>query len=92
MIFIDPNGVFILNDSGRSGAGTCDPQLGKINILLVSQTHGDHACNKDTKTANTRTCGKPNILIVAAPNSNAGNIAFAKKTKIFTGVEMPAFF
>ena len=92
MIFEDPNGTRILYDAGRTVAGASDPRLGKIDVLLVSHMHGDHVGDKHTKAVNAGTCDKPDTSVVATPNSNTVNIAFAKKAKIVTGSEMPPFF
>lgn len=92
LIFEDPNGTRLLYDAGRSVAGPNDPRLGKIDVILVSHMHGDHAGNRHTKAVNAGTCGKPNFSVSATPNSNSVNIALAKKAKIVTGSEMPRFF
>ncbi|MGE5094128.1 MAG: MBL fold metallo-hydrolase [Betaproteobacteria bacterium] len=93
MIFEDPNGTRILYDPGRTVAGANDPRLGKIDIILVTHMHGDHAGNAHLKAVNAGTCDKPDVFaVVATPNSSAVNIALAKKAKIVTGSEMQAFF
>lgn len=92
LIFEDPNGTRILYDPARTVAGASDPRLGKIDILLVSHMHGDHVGNSHSKAPNSGTCESPDISVSAMPNSNAVNIALAKKAKIVTGSEMPAFF
>jgi L-ascorbate metabolism protein UlaG (beta-lactamase superfamily) len=92
MIFEDPNGTRILYDAGRSVAGADDPRLGKIDVLLVSHMHGDHAGNRHMKGVNSGTCGKPDVSVNATPNTNTVNIALAKKAKIVTGSEIPPFF
>jgi L-ascorbate metabolism protein UlaG (beta-lactamase superfamily) len=92
LIFEDPNGTRILYDPGRSVAGAEDSRLGKIDIILVSHMHGDHAGNAHIKAMNAGTCGAPETSVSAMPNSNAANIAVAKKSKIVTGSEMPPFF
>ena len=92
LIFEDPNGTRILYDPGRSVAGAEDARLGKIDIILVSHMHGDHAGNAHIKAVNAGTCGAPETSVSAMPNSNAANIAVAKKSKIVTGSEMPPFF
>ena len=53
MIFEDPDGTRILYDAGRSVAGADDPRLGKIDVLLVSHMHGDHAGDKHTSGCST---------------------------------------
>ena len=92
MVFEDPNGTRILYDPGRTVAGANDPRLGKIDIMLVSHMHADHVGNAHIKAANSGTCENPDRSVSAMPNSNAVNIAIAKKSKIVTGSEMPAFF
>jgi len=92
MIFEDPNGTRILYDAGRTVAGANDPRLGKIDVLLVSHMHGDHAGNKHAKAPNSGSCAKPDTSVSAVPNSNTVNIALAKGAKIVTGSEMPPFF
>ena len=92
LIFEDPNGTRILYDPGRSVAGATDPRLGKIDIVLVTHMHGDHAGNIHIKDVNAGECGKPETPVSAMPNSSAVNIAIAKKAKIVTGSEMQAFF
>ncbi len=90
LIFEDPNGTRILYDAGRTVAGPTDPRLGKIDIILVSHMHGDHAGNAHSKAPNSGTCESPDMSVSAMPNSNSVNIAVAKKSKIVTGSEMPA--
>ena len=92
LVFEDPNGTRILYDPGRTVAGADDPRLGKIDIILVSHMHGDHAGNAHIKAPNAGSCDKPDTSVSAMPNSNAVNIAVAKNAKIVTGSEMPPFF
>jgi len=66
--------------------------LGKIDIILVSHMHGDHAGNAHNKEPNSGSCANPDVSVSALPNSNTVNIALAKKAKIVTGSEMPPFF
>jgi L-ascorbate metabolism protein UlaG (beta-lactamase superfamily) len=92
LVFEDPSGTRILYDPGRTVAGPNDPRLGKIDVILVTHMHGDHAGNAHTKAPNAGTCDKPDMSVAATPNSSAVNIALAKKAKIVTGSEMQAFF
>ncbi|HSI52689.1 MAG: MBL fold metallo-hydrolase [Ramlibacter sp.] len=92
LIFEDPNGTRVLYDPGRSVVGAADPRLGKIDIILVSHMHGDHVGNAHTKAVGAGECGAPDMSVSAMPNSNAVNIALAKKSKIVTGSDMPSFF
>jgi L-ascorbate metabolism protein UlaG (beta-lactamase superfamily) len=92
LIFEDPNGTRLLYDAGRTVAGPNDPRLGRIDIILVSHMHGDHAGNAHNKEPNSGSCANPDVSVSALPNSNTVNIALAKKAKIVTGSEMPPFF
>src|SRR5688572_31841757 len=77
LVFEDPNGTRILYDPGRSVAGAADPRLGKIDVVLVTHMHGDHAGNAHPKAPNAGTCDKPEVSVPAVPNTNAVNIALA---------------
>ncbi len=92
MVLEDPDGTRLLYDPGRSVAGPGDPRLGKIDAIMVSHMHGDHAGNKHTKAVNAGTCAKPDTSVNATPNTSTVNIALAKNAKIVTGSEMPRFF
>lgn len=92
LVFEDPNGTRVLYDPGRTVAGANDPRLGTIDIVLVSHMHGDHVGNSHNKEPNAGSCAAPDMSVSAMPNSNAVNIALAKKAKIVTGSEMPPFF
>jgi len=72
--------------------GAADPRLGKIDIVLVTHTHGDHLGNSHTKAIGAGTCAAPDFSVSDIPNSNAVNIAFAKKSTIVVGSDMPQFF
>lgn len=92
LVFEDPNGTRLLYDPGRTVAGANDARLGKIDVVLVTHMHGDHAGNAHAKAADSGTCDKPDTSVSAMPNSNAVNIALGKKARIVTGSEMSAFF
>jgi len=93
MVFEDPNGTRVLYDPGRSVAGADDPRLGKIDVVLVTHMHGDHAGNAHIKEVNAGTCDKPDAFAVSSmPKSLAIEIALENKSKIVTGSEMQAFF
>ena len=92
LVFEDPNGTRLLYDPGRTVAGAADPRLGRIDAVLVSHLHGDHVGNAHAKAPNSGTCEAPDMSVAATPNTSAVNIALAKKAKIVTGSEMPAFF
>jgi len=92
LVFEDPNGTRVLYDPGRSVVGASDARLGKIDVVLVSHTHGDHLGNAHTKGVGAGTCAAPDFSVSDIPNGNAVNIAIAKKAKVVTGSDMPAFF
>jgi L-ascorbate metabolism protein UlaG (beta-lactamase superfamily) len=92
LLIEDANGTRILYDPGRSVVGATDPRLGKIDIVLVSHTHGDHLGNAHTKAVGAGTCASPDTSVSDMPNGNATNIVLAKKAKIVTGSDMPGFF
>src|SRR5437868_11892890 len=75
LVFEDPNGTRILYDPGRTVAGAGDPRLGKIDVILVTHMHGDHAGNAHNKAPNSGTCADPDMSVSAVPNTNAANIA-----------------
>jgi L-ascorbate metabolism protein UlaG (beta-lactamase superfamily) len=92
LVFEDPNGTRVLYDPGRTVMGGADPRLGKIDVILVTHTHGDHLGNAHQKAMGAGTCAAPDFSVSDLPNSNAVNIALAKKSKIVTGSDMPGFF
>ena len=92
ILFEDPDGTRVLYDAGRTVAGSDDPRLGDIDVLLVSHMHGDHVGDRHISAVNSGDCGGPDMSVVDAPNTNTVNIALAKQAKIVTGSEMPRFF
>ncbi|MEQ8228205.1 MAG: MBL fold metallo-hydrolase [Rhodospirillales bacterium] len=92
LILEDPDGTRLLYDPGRTVAGAKDPRLGKIDAILVSHMHGDHAGDRHLPEPGAGTCAKPQVNVKSVPNTNAVNIALATGAKIVTGSEMPKFF
>jgi L-ascorbate metabolism protein UlaG (beta-lactamase superfamily) len=92
LIFEDPDGTRVLYDAGRTVAGGDDHRLGKIDVLLVTHMHGDHAGDSRIPKVDSGTCEKPDVSVKTVPNTNTAEIAAAKKAKIITGSEMPRFF
>lgn len=92
MILEDPDGTRLLYDAGRTVAGSDDPRLGNIDVVLVSHMHGDHTGDRHIAQVNDGECGKPDFSVKALPNTNSVNIVMAKSAKIITGSEMPRFF
>ncbi|MEK9673690.1 MAG: MBL fold metallo-hydrolase [Rhodospirillaceae bacterium] len=91
MIFEHPDGTRILYDAGRTVAGAKDPRLGKIDVILVSHMHGDHADDRHIPAPNAGTCTKPDMSVKPVPNTSTIKIALATKAKVVTGSAMPAF-
>ena len=92
LVLEDPNGTRLLYDPGRTVMGGNDPRLGKIDVVLVTHTHGDHLGNAHMSAMNAGECGRPDMSVSSIPNGNAVNIALAKKSKIVTGSDMNSFF
>src|SRR3954470_16765592 len=63
LVFEDPNGTRVLYDPGRSVMGPEDPRLGKIDVILVSHMHGDHAGNAHIEKLNAGECGNPEVKV-----------------------------
>jgi L-ascorbate metabolism protein UlaG (beta-lactamase superfamily) len=91
LVFEDPNGTRVLYDAGRTVMGGSDPRLGKIDIILITHTHGDHLGNAHTKAIGAGTCAAPDFSVSDIPNSNSVNIALAKGSTIVVGSDMPQF-
>jgi L-ascorbate metabolism protein UlaG (beta-lactamase superfamily) len=91
MLFEDPDGTTVLYDAGRTVAGASDPRLGKVDVILVSHMHGDHVGDRHISAPDAGECGKPDMSVVVAPNTNTVNIALEKGSVIVTGSEMPRF-
>ena len=92
LVLEDPDGTRLLYDPGRTVAGGTDPRLGKVDAVLVSHMHGDHAGDRHLPAPGAGSCAKPDVSAKATPNTNAANIAIATGAKIVTGSEMPKFF
>ena len=92
LVLEDPDGTRILYDAGRTVAGTEDPRLGNIDVVLVSHMHGDHVGDRRIPQVNAGECSAPDFSVAAVPNTNSVDIALAKGATIVTGSEMPKFF
>lgn len=91
MIFEDPNGLRILYDAGRTVAGTDDPRLGDIDVVLVSHVHGDHLGDRRIAAVNEGTCAQPTTDIATTPQSNSVDIAVGHGASLVVGSEMASF-
>ena len=90
MLFEDPTGVRIVYDVGASVAGSGDPRLGDVHVMLLSHAHGDHIGANKATGLNAGTCAKPET-VSALPATNTGEIIAAKNSAIMTGNDMAAF-
>jgi L-ascorbate metabolism protein UlaG (beta-lactamase superfamily) len=90
LLFEDPTGVRILYDAGRTVAGSGDPRLGDVHVVLLSHAHGDHIGERKVAKLNAGTCDKPET-VSAAPNSNTAEIAAAKNSVLVVSNDMGAF-
>src|SRR5438128_530765 len=74
LLFIDPTGVRVLWDPGRTIAGGSDARLGGVHVMLLSHAHTDHLGDVKPDPASPGTCANPGT-VTAAPNSNFAEIA-----------------
>jgi len=91
LVLEDPNRLRILYDAGRTVAGTDDPRLGEIDVVLVSHVHGDHLGDRRITAANQGTCAQPEASMSTIPNSNSVEIAVGQSANMIVGSEMSQF-
>jgi L-ascorbate metabolism protein UlaG (beta-lactamase superfamily) len=87
LLFEDPTGVRILWDPGRTVNETDNRLGGRIDLVLLSSTHGDHMGDAKPSPSSAGTCAAP-ATISAAPNPTTATIAAAKNSAVFAGGEM----
>jgi L-ascorbate metabolism protein UlaG (beta-lactamase superfamily) len=90
LLFVDPTGIRILYDAGRTVAGGSDPRLGDVHVVLLSHAHGDHIGDTRAAGPDAGTCDRP-ATVSAAPNSNTAEIAAAKNSAVIVSNDMGAF-
>src|SRR5689334_10805291 len=92
MLFEDPTGVKILYDPATTVAGSGDPRLGNLDVVLVSHAHSDHLGNAklaQDPDASNASCGQP--ATVPVPASNAAEIVSSKNAAFIGSGELAAF-
>lgn len=92
MVFEDPTGVRILYDPATTVAGSADPRLGRIDVVLVSHAHSDHIgnarLNQDPNDA-ASSCSQAATTAVAS--TNAAEIAAMKNAGFLGSGELGSF-
>jgi hypothetical protein len=75
-------------------AATVQPAVAaNVKIIpLVSPMYGDHVGDCHLTKVKGDECGKPDVSVSAAPNSNTVNIVLSKNEKIIIDSEMPRIF
>jgi L-ascorbate metabolism protein UlaG (beta-lactamase superfamily) len=94
LLFEDPTGVRILYDPGRTVAGSADPRLGAVHVVLLSHVHGDHL--GDAKLAQdpddpASACSGALKTSPTVPASNTAEIAAAKNSAVIVSADVSAF-
>jgi L-ascorbate metabolism protein UlaG (beta-lactamase superfamily) len=94
LLFQDPSGVRILYDPGRTVAGSKDPRLGDVHVVLLTHVHGDHL--GDVKLAqdpdeSTSSCAGDLITSPALPHSNTAEIATGKNSAVIVSADVSTF-
>jgi L-ascorbate metabolism protein UlaG (beta-lactamase superfamily) len=94
LLFEDPTGVRILYDAGRTVAGSSDPRLGDVHVVLLTHVHGDHLgdvkLNQDPD-ASSSSCGGDLKTSPTLPFSNTAEIAAAKHSAVIVSADVSTF-
>jgi hypothetical protein len=90
LLFEDPTGVRMLYDAGRTIAGSTDPRLGAVHVVLLSHAHGDHIGDTKASGPDAGTCERPDT-VSAAPHSNTAEIAAGKNAAVVVSNDMSDF-
>ncbi len=91
LIFEDPDGTRLLFDAGRTVIGPDDTRLGRIDAVLLSSMHADHAGDYHISRVDNGTCALPQAEVSTLPHSNTAAIIAGKGAKAFLGSEMYSF-
>lgn len=94
LLFEDPTGVRILYDAGRTVAGSGDPRLGEVHVVLLTHVHGDHLgdvkLDQDPDDPSSN-CGGDLRTTSALPYSNTAEIAAAKNSAVIVSADVSTF-
>ena len=94
LLLEDPTGVRILYDAGRTVAGSADPRLGDVHVVLLTHVHTDHLGDvkldqdpDDPKSS----CGGNLRTLPATPDSNTAEIAARKNSAVIVSADVNTF-
>jgi L-ascorbate metabolism protein UlaG (beta-lactamase superfamily) len=94
LLFEDPTGVRILYDAGRTVAGSGDPRLGDVHVVLLTHVHGDHLgdakLNQDPNDTSS-SCGGDLRTSPTLPYSNVAEIAAGKNSAVIVSADVSTF-
>jgi L-ascorbate metabolism protein UlaG (beta-lactamase superfamily) len=94
LFFEDPTGVRILYDPGRTVAGSDDPRLGDVHVVLLTHVHSDHLgdskLNQDPNDSSS-SCGGDLRTTPTLPYSNTAEIAAGKNSAVIVSADVTTF-
>ncbi len=94
LLFQDPTGVRILYDAGRTVAGSDDPRLGDVHVVLLTHVHADHLgdakLDQDPNDPSS-SCGGDLRTSPTLPYSNVAEIATGKNSAVLVSADVSTF-
>lgn len=94
LLFEDPTGVRILYDAGRTVAGSADPRLGDVHVVLLTHVHSDHLgdakLDQDPNDPSS-SCGGDLRTSPTLPYSNVAEIAAGKNSAVLVSADVNTF-
>lgn len=94
LLFEDPTGVRILYDAGRTVAGSDDPRLGDVHVVLLTHVHADHLgdakLDQDPNDPSS-SCGGDLRTSPTLPYSNVAEIAAGKNAAVLVSADVSTF-
>src|SRR5215813_15383780 len=94
LLLEDPTGVRILYDAGRTVAGSDDPRLGDVHVVLLTHVHADHlgdAKLDQDPDAVSSSCGGDLRTSPTLPYSNVAEIAAGKSSAVLVSADVSVF-